>query len=110
MSNIANFPDWEPKVLRKKSAQKTIFRKSSPKKEKDSDEDPKKPNKISRQLCTEIQQARTKQKMKQKDLARLCNVPVQTIAQYENGKVCPPDNRLVHKMSRVLKTKFTVWT
>ena len=51
-------------------------------------------------------EARTKLKMKQKDLAKNVNVQPQIIQQYENGKA-KPDIAVLRKLERVLKCKLT---
>ena len=43
--------------------------------------------------------------MSQKDLATRLNVPVNTIAGYENGKIVP-NNAFIVKIERVLGTKL----
>ena len=55
----------------------------------------------SRSLQLQISQARTTKGMKQEDFAKLVQIPVNIIKNYENGKLMPT-NRDMQKMSKVL--------
>lgn len=106
--SAVNNPDWEPVVLRKKTkAEKKKGPTFTPPKEKEFDE-AKKKAKISTKLRQEIVHYRTAKKMKQKDLARIINQPVTVVAAYENGSAIP-DNKIVMKMQKALKCKFSVY-
>lgn len=96
--------DWEPKILYKRRARPKP--KATPKPA--SSDVPKKKKKISRELRVAIMQARSALKMKQKDLARACNVPLTTIQSYENGTGTPQQS-IIHKIERALRTKFPVY-
>ena len=63
------------------------------------------PPKVNFELKKAIMQARISKKMSQKDLATRINVPVNTIAGYENGKIVP-NNAFVVKIERALGTKL----
>ena len=59
--------------------------------------------KVNFELKKAIMQSRLAKKMSQKDLATRLNVPVNTIAGYENGKIVP-NNAFIVKIERVLGT------
>ena len=61
---------------------------------------------VNKSISKAIMEARTKLKMKQKDLATKVNVQPQIIQQYENGKA-KPDIGVLKKLERVLKCKLT---
>lgn len=61
--------------------------------------------KIDLNLKKSISQARTNNKLTQKELATKMNVPVQTIINYENGKAIP-NNLFISKLEKTLKTKL----
>lgn len=57
--------------------------------------------KVERSLSLMIQQARLAKKLKQSDLAKKCNLPVNVIQKYENGKATPTGQEL-QKLSKAL--------
>ena len=61
---------------------------------------------VNKSISKAIMEARTKLKMKQKDLATKVNVQPQIIQHYENGKA-KPDIAVLRKLERVLKCKLT---
>ena len=124
MSNFTD-QDWEPLVLRKnkikskQDKQEAIRKGNSEVKEKNtgkgkSDKMRKleeetetfKVETVNKSISKAIIEARTKLKMKQKDLATKVNVQPQIIQQYENGKA-KPDIAVLRKLERVLKCKLT---
>ena len=124
MSNITD-QDWEPLVLRKKQIkskqdkQNAIRKGNSEVKEKntgksendkmrklDEETETFKVETVNKSISKAIMEARTKLKMKQKDLAKNLNVQPQIIQQYENGKA-KPDIAVLRKLERVLKCKLT---
>jgi len=112
MSDQINNPDWAPKTLYKRGQKsRSNTPKAKPKRETDADIDPdtpKKKAKISKDLRDAIVRGRIAAKLKQKDLARLCNVPITTVQSYENGKA-RPNIGVVRKMERALRCKFPVY-
>lgn len=60
---------------------------------------------VDKSLSKAIMQARTAQKLSQKDLATAINAKPQIIAEYENGKAIP-DPGVISKLERKLKTKL----
>ena len=124
MSKITD-QDWEPFILRKnkikskQDKQEAIRKGNSEVKEKNtgkgkSDKMRKleeetetfKVETVNKSISKAIMEARTKLKMKQKDLATKVNVQPQIIQQYENGKA-KPDIAVLRKLERVLKCKLT---
>ena len=124
MSNITD-QDWEPLVLRKKQIkskqdkQNAIRKGNSEVKEKntgksendkmrklDEETETFKVETVNKSISKAIMEARTKLKMKQKDLAKIVNVQPQIIQQYENGKA-KPEIAVLRKLERVLKCKLT---
>ena len=124
MSNITD-QDWEPLVLRKKQIkskqdkQNAIRKGACEVKEKntgkgesdkmrklDEETETFKVETVNKSISKAIMEARTKLKMKQKDLATKVNVQPQIIQQYENGKA-KPDIAVLRKLERVLKCKLT---
>ena len=65
-----------------------------------------KPQRINPKIKERIIQARTVNKISQKDLAQRCQVQPTIIQQYENGKA-KADVNVLRKMERVLKVKLT---
>ena len=61
---------------------------------------------VKKSISEEIRNNRTKLGLKQKDLANKINVPIQTIQQYENGKI-QTDIKILLKLEKVLKCKLT---
>lgn len=60
--------------------------------------------KITPELKTKIIQARSSQKLKQKDLAQKCNLPFSVINEIESGKaIYNPQH--INKIKRILKIK-----
>ena len=58
--------------------------------------------KISQELKKKLMQARSSQKLKQKDLAQKCNLPVSVINEIESGKaIYNPQH--INKIKRILK-------
>ncbi len=74
-------------------------------KKKNDDNEVKAPPKVNYELKKAIMQARVSKKMSQKDLATRMNVPVGTIAGYENGKIVP-NNGFIVKMERIFGCKL----
>ena len=124
MSNITD-QDWEPFILRKnkikskQDKQEAIRKGNSEVKEKntgkgksdkmrklDEETETFKVETVNKSISKAIMEARTKLKMKQKDLATKVNVQPQIIQQYENGKA-KPDIGVLKKLERVLKCKLT---
>ena len=62
--------------------------------------------KISFDIKIQIQQARQKKNMTQKELAKACNLPENLIRDYEQGKGIPNSQHL-SKISRILSITFT---
>ena len=95
--------DWEPVILRKPV---TVIHKPKPRGPKPL-EDGEEFNvaKVSPELKKALQQARVANKMSQKQLATLLNVPVQEITKYETGKIIP-NNQFISRMERALGTKL----
>jgi putative transcription factor len=65
-----------------------------------------KPQRINPKIKERIVQARTANKMSQKDLAQRCQVLPTIVQQYENGKA-KADVNVLRKMERALKVKLT---
>ena len=124
MSKITD-QDWEPFILRKnkikskQDKQEAIRKGNSEVKEKntgkgesdkmrklDEETETFKIETVNKSISKAIMEARTKLKMKQKDLATKVNVQPQIIQQYENGKA-KPDIAVLRKLERVLKCKLT---
>ena len=89
--------DWETVVLRGKG--KNV----DAKKKRD---DVVKPQRINPKIKERIVQARTVNKISQKELAQRCQVQPTIVQQYENGKA-KADVNVLRKMERVLKVKLT---
>ena len=126
MSNITiTEQDWEPLVLRKKQIKSKLDKqnairkgacevkeKNTGKGESDKmrkleeDMDNLKIETVNKSISKAIMDARTKLKIKQKELATKINVQPQIIQQYENGKA-KPDISVLRKLERVLKCKLT---
>lgn len=120
--------DWEPVVLCKSNAE---IRKSQKKRngvqpgqnvEKrygggqnqqtsvgridDNYDDVKAPNKVSSLLKTQIRNGRTAKGWTQKKFAQECNLTLNVVKDYENGKVVP-NHSVLNKMRRVLGCKLS---
>lgn len=111
------FQDWEPVVLRKPpsakndpNAKKEIISKNLKNNNLQNDTNLRKIDEateagatstITRDLCLQIQTARTTKKMTQTELAKELNVPATTIKDYENGKA-QPNGQLLAKMGKIL--------
>ena len=113
--------DWEPVVLRGKGAHvdakkkrdgetetrdKFDGTKSSAMRKLDDANEVVKPQRINPKIKERIVQARTVNKISQKDLAQRCQVQPTIVQQYENGKA-KADVNVLRKMERVLKVKLT---
>lgn len=113
--------DWEPVVLRGKGAHVNAKKKrdgvtetrgkfdgtkSSAMRKLDDANEVVKPQRINPKIKERIVQARTANKMSQKDLAQRCQVQPTIIQQYENGKA-KADVNVLRKMERALKVKLT---
>lgn len=101
--------DWTP-VIFHKPQQKTITNNSSSTMTKQTRElintnDIIVPPKLGSDFRKAMQSARNAQKISQKQLATLLQVPPKTIMEYENGKAIP-NNQFISKMERILKTKL----
>lgn len=95
--------DWNQVVFTKTSK---VDGKNKIKKEPDIDiEDIKKIQTISKDNQEKIRTARTIKKIKQKDLAKLINVDVNVIQQYENGKVVP-NMQIMAKLEKKLNIRL----
>lgn len=124
MNNLTE-QDWKPLILRKKK-QKTNFDKQNALRKGETEVKTKNTNKnlndemkklendmenlkvetVNKSISKAIMDARTKLKIKQKDLATKINVQPQIIQQYENGKAKPEIN-ILRKLEKVLKCKLT---
>ena len=102
--------DWKQVVLSgtKKKSDSTKPKKISQAQQKDIklhkqvENDELTHKKISQELKTKIIQARSSQKLKQKDLAQKCNLPVSVINEIESGKaIYNPQH--INKIKRILK-------
>ena len=113
--------DWETVVLRgkgknvdakKKRDGETETRgkfdgtKSSAMRKLDDATEVVKPQRINPKIKERIVQARTVNKISQKELAQRCQVQPTIVQQYENGKA-KADVNVLRKMERVLKVKLT---
>jgi putative transcription factor len=106
MSNPVNQQDWEQVILRKPAHLLPDAKKSGgggPKPPKEGDEF--NIAKVGHSLKIAIMQARTANKMSQKDLAQRLGVPVDIVNKYETGKIIP-NNAFIAKIERILKTKL----
>ena len=107
--------DWKPVVLKKtqkqiakdtKKSEKKTLKKYRPTFSRKLDSEDYVPEaKISHSLKMQIQQARIKKKLTQKQLATSCNLPISTIKNYENGKVVP-NGQILNKLKKVLGVKL----
>jgi len=70
----------------------------------DSDSPPK-PEKVSQHVRIAIQKARQSKKMTQKELAKVLNVSLNIITDYESGKAIP-DKKLISKMNKIFGVKI----
>ncbi len=113
--------DWDTVVLRGKGAHVNAKKKrdgetetrgkfdgtkSSAMRKLDDANDVLKPQRINPKIKERIVQARTVNKISQKDLAQRCQVQPTIVQQYENGKA-KADVNVLRKMERVLKVKLT---
>ena len=96
-----NHQDWETVVLTKKKP--ISLNKSN--KNNDDDDEIKKPKIISLNNSRLIQQARTKQKISQKDLAKNLNLDIKIIQSYESGKGVE-DTKIMNKIANFLKIRL----
>ena len=108
--------DWKTVILTKKRVYtpeetKAYEEKQKLKleKKKAEENEVKAPPKVNFELKKAIMQARIAKKMSQKDLATRLNVPVNSIAGYENGKIIP-NNAFIVKIEKVLGTKLPIIT
>ena len=62
-------------------------------------------NKININISGLIREGRANKKLTQKELAGKLNVPLKTIAMYENGSIIP-ENNLMGKIERILDIKI----
>ena len=106
--------DWEPVIFhnpkkekyeneKKKSSSAPVISKKT--KELMNTNDVVLPPKISAEFKKTMQSARNSQKISQKQLANLLQVPTKTIMDYENGKAIP-NNQFISRMEKILKTKL----
>lgn len=109
-----NHQDWKPVVFTKNSqkiySEKQIKeyeekQKQKLEKKKEKENEIHKPAKVSYELKKALMQARLSIKMSQKDLANKLNVSLNTISDYENGKIVP-NNAFIVKMEKVLNVKL----
>jgi len=102
-----NHQDWTP-VVNNKSPNKSSIKKVSQSQQRDIklmkqvDNDELQHTKIPPELRTKIIQGRASQKLKQKDLAQKCNLPVSVINDIESGKAIY-DPKQINKIKRVLR-------
>ena len=109
-----NHQDWTPVVFTK-NVQKVYTekqikeyeekQKQKLEKKKEKENEIQKPLKVNFELKKALMQARLSKKMSQKDLANKLNVSVNTISDYENGKIIP-NNAFIAKMEKVLNVKL----
>ena len=111
VNNDGNFQDWETVTFKKGPNKKN--NKDAPKlsdeeirlRKVENSEDPQKQNKMNLKHCQLIQQGRLQKKVTQKDLANKLNVDVNTLSQYENGKIVP-NRQILNKIARELNISF----
>jgi|LakMenEpi03Aug12_release.lakeMendotaPanAssembly.Ray.scaffolds.fasta_scaffold165223_3 putative transcription factor len=116
-----SYQDWKPVIIRKSPAKKVITKPDQPIKKYNAGKNSNQQNvnskkieqnadngdeklelpKVNHNLRIEIQQARTKKGLTQKQLANACQLPESVIRTYENGTAIPNSNYL-EKMSHVL--------
>lgn len=96
-----NHQDWEPVVLTKKKP--ISINKSN--KNNDDDDEIKKLKFISLNNSKLIQQARTNQKISQKDLAKKLNLDIKIIQSYECGKGVQ-NTQIMNKIEKFLKIRL----
>lgn len=105
-----NNPDFEPRVLRKRTAAppRSSTRSSAPPPSTGDEDMPAKRANVSPALKAEIRAKRVEKGWKQGEFAKKLSVPVSVVQSYENGTV-PPDQKLIQKMQKVLGCRFTVF-
>jgi ribosome-binding protein aMBF1 (putative translation factor) len=94
--------DWDPVVFRKSDEEKRK------KKQTKQSQRPEKTDVTlipAREFKIRMMQARLAQKLTQPQLARLLNMPVRIIKDWESGKSIP-NNRQIATLSRVLQTEL----
>jgi putative transcription factor len=109
-----NHQDWTTVILTKNSeklyTEKQIKeyeekQKQKLEKKKEKENEIQKPLKVNYEFKKALMQARLSKKISQKDLANKLNVPLNTISDYENGKIVP-NNAFISKMEKVLNVKL----
>ena len=116
MADQINNPDWKPLTLYKngskhsnasnKSGNKSGYVQTQKQKmEKQIDNDEYVPPTVNSELKKQISQARQAKGWTQKQFATQCNIPIQIVQQYEQGKGVP-EQQYLSKMSRVLGIKL----
>lgn len=103
-----NHQNWEQVVFRKNDTKNKTTPHYERSKTQQLDQETEKLNheKVGGSLGKTIQNARTANGYNtQKELANAINVDVKTISEYESGKAIP-DNKILQKLRRVLKTKL----
>lgn len=103
-----NHQNWEQVVFRKNDTKNKTTPNYERSKTQQLDQETEKLNheKVGGSLGKTIQNARTANGYKtQKELANAINVDVKIISEYESGKAIP-DNKILQKLRRVLKTKL----
>ncbi|CAH6421150.1 Hypothetical protein KVN_LOCUS160 [uncultured virus] len=98
--------DKEPKIKINKNPNKKKQQINAKKIEESAEEGDFHLNVISHELKTQIQQARLNKKLTQKDLAIKCNLPLNIIQSYEQGKGFPEPDHLV-LLSKILDVKLS---
>lgn len=105
---LLSHQDWNPVVWNKtdeKKNNKTVYPAGNKKfQELDSDE-PEAPKPVGLSVGKQIQQARMKLKMTQKQLAQKINEKANVIQDYESGKAIPNPS-VKRKIATVLNIKF----
>jgi len=93
MSLQPSHQDWTPVVLSKHPPKKEQDNNEPYKPTLDDMEDPvPKKKKASKDMALLIQQTRNAKKISRKQLASMCNIKEQTLANYETGKIAIPGN------------------
>lgn len=100
------YQDWKPVILRKNTKPKQTHTSRPSKKNDLDDPDYVSKKKVSHKLKMQIQHARQAKKLTQKELANKCNIPLNIVRDYENGKAIPNAQHL-NKMRRVLGCKLS---
>lgn len=113
VNDNGSFQDWETVTFKKKkdnSAPKTnnnmkLSDEAIRLQKVENNEDVQKTDKMSLKQCQIIQKGRLAKKMTQKELANKLNIDVNTVAQYENGKIVP-NKQILNKIARELNISF----